>query len=71
MSARVPPTPHRERLPSRGLELLDPAALLAFCEDVQDDLASVRTLLHETLAALAQVTADRDRLRRILKAKNP
>jgi hypothetical protein len=61
----IPITPHPERIP--GLDILPPDLLVSLAFSMQDDLASLRLVLHETLRALATVTAERDRLRQAIR----
>lgn len=63
----LPRSTRRERIPARLLERLSHDDLLAYCEDCQDDLAALRVTLQEAIHALASVTSQRDRLRRVMR----
>jgi hypothetical protein len=55
------PRPRVETLPAADLLALEPDALLEYPFELQQELAAVRGLMHETFATLARVTDQRDR----------
>lgn len=51
------PTPRPDRMPARLLAAMTHDELLVYSYSMQDDLAALRVTLHETLHALAHITA--------------
>lgn len=63
------PSPRRDDIPATMLIHLSHDQLLQFVYSLQDDASALRVTLHEAVAALAHVTADRDRLRRAVRSR--
>ena len=65
------PLPRLELVPAADLLALSPGDLLEYTYDLQRELVAVRGVLYESLAALARVTAQRDRaLAQIRRARD-
>lgn len=68
-SPGVAPSPRPDRLPATLLIHLSHDQLLHFTYGLQDDVSALRVTLQEAVTALADVTADRDRLRRAVRSR--
>lgn len=61
------PIARREQIPARLLEALTREELLDFALAAQADIDALRVALHRALEALAGVTAERDRMRAVVR----